>query len=87
MWTRHESRDEWGAYPISYVAIVNSDLMRADGYPITSPSHLFDVDGQWVRMDTLGKLYGRGQVVALHVEDAKTYVVGDRLSHNKAVSY
>ena len=85
VWTRHEHSGVWAAYRVSRAARVESDLWWAKGYPRTSPSHLF-WEGAWTRMDAIGVPDGRGWVVQITVDDAHTYVVGGRLSHNKTTS-
>lgn len=88
VWTQHETTREWGAYRVTATRVFDSPLYAVGDRPLTSPSHLWGVDGGWSRSDVLGKPAGTGKVVALSVAEARTYVIVDPdgallLSHNK----
>jgi len=92
VWTRHEATGRWGAWPVRATQRILSPLYRLPGYPATSPSHLYAVepdphgDGpSWIPAETIAEPFGFGWVVKIEIEDAHTYVVGGRLSHNKRV--
>lgn len=93
VWSAHERTGEWGAWEVERVWRFTSPLFAVDGRPTASPSHLWainpgsPIDG-WERMDAIGVRAGEGEVIAVTVRDAHTYVlIGDDgawlLSHNK----
>lgn len=78
----------WGAYRVTFVRVFESPLCRVGDRPLTSPSHLWWIDGGWSRADAIGAPAGSGRVVALTVAEAHTYALVDEagnrlLSHNK----
>ena len=83
VWTRHENSGVWGAYKVVSVNLVDSEIWAAPGYPRTSSTH------KWIRDDLstftmaeIGQFDCMGMVAVIEIEDAHTYIVGGKLSHN-----
>lgn len=93
VWSAHEKTGEWAAWQVERTWRFTSPLFSAGGRPNASPSHLWAINPMspaegWQRMDTIGAPAGEGDVIAVTVADAHTYVLIAEdgswlLSHNK----
>jgi len=84
VWTQHEKTMAWGAYPVTDVAIVDCDNMYfvqlGNGIHCSSDHQIWL--SAWVKASEIGVKSEPGQVVAVNVDEAHTYVTNGVLSHN-----
>lgn len=89
VWTRHAETLAWGSYPITAVKRVNGArrFSAEIGGRVLRGSfdHPVWIDGAWVTLEQIGTPIEDGEVIAITVADAHSFIAAGVLSHNKQV--